>query len=225
MKIQWLKNSTFLIKNSIGKKILIDPFTVLNTFENIICSDIICFSKNLANQFPITDDSTKIISVAEDYSDDTLKIKSYLTFSDNLGGLKRGVNSIFTFDIDGYKLCHLGYLDEIPNNELIKLFKGVDFLFLPIGGNICLNGRNAFKLAQLLKPKYILPMCYKCSNSDFYFDSPKEFLSFHNDILILKDNVLDTDILPTDAKELVVFFNSFENKKEPSILTTPPYYS
>lgn len=216
MEIYWLKNSTFLIKTLLGKRILIDPFNLFNTFNNIYNPDIICFSKDLdnSNSADTIDKSIKVISNNEDFSSYDIKIKSYCSYSDNLYGLKRGKNYIHVFEIDGYKLCHLGYLGEIPNNEMINIFTDMDFLFLPIGGNVCIDGSDAYRLCKLLNPNYIIPMCYKCSNDDFYYSNAKDFFTYNdNKTIVSKENILDTTSLSLMSKCTVIIFNmlSFKN--------------
>lgn len=211
MKIQWLGNSTFLIKTSLGKKILIDPFNILKTFSSDIHSNIISISKNswIDSNNTFISPETKVVCSNDTYFDGSIKIKGYLSYSDKLSGLKRGKNTIFTYEIDNYKLCHLGYLGENLNDELVKILKDIDILFIPIGGSICLDGLSAYKLSSLLSPKYIIPMCYKSLNSDFYFDGPKNFVS--NCKNIYKHNSSTINIAELDSKSipLTILLNDY----------------
>ncbi|MBM6860645.1 MBL fold metallo-hydrolase [Clostridium saudiense] len=179
MQIKWLGNSTFLIKTSLSKKILIDPFTPLELLDLDTTVDIITISKDFhkISNFDLNKYGAKIVTRDEVYSENNIKIKGYLSYSDNIEGLKRGKNYIYLYEIDGLRLCHLGYLGHFLNNEIISTLKNVDILFLPIGGNICLNGSESYKLSELLTPKYIIPMCYKCDNYDFYFNGPLDYIS------------------------------------------------
>lgn len=211
MEIQWFGNSTFLIKSSLGRKLLIDPFNTLKTFNTSICPNIVSISKNswtnLNNN--LFNPSIKIIDSNENYFDDNIKIKGYLSYSDKFLGLKRGKNIIFKYEIDNYKLCHLGYLGEPLNEELIKTLKNIDILFIPIGGSICLDGLSAYKLSNLLCPKYIIPMCYKSLNSDFYFDGPKNFLSHSKNIYKHGNSILHTSELKYDSLPLTILINDY----------------
>ena len=200
MEITWLGNSTFLLKTNLSKKILIDPFNILKTYPNKISADILTYSKNINSNFQNENyNKTKILSCGDNFNTSSLKINSYKTFSDSINGMKRGENFIYTFEIEGLKLCHLGYLGEMPNIEILKNISSFDFLFVPIGGNICLNGSEAFNLVSILKPKYIIPMCYRCSNSDFFFNDPLEFLSKYKNIFRLNSNTLLTNNIPNSS--------------------------
>ena len=215
MEIQWLKNSTFLIKTSLGKRILIDPFNIVHSFDKNYLADIICFSKNLdSNYFSIENNLfTKIIFPKEDFYTDKVKIKSYESFSDNCNGLKRGKNYITVLEIDGFKLCHLGYIGEIPNPKIISILNDMDFIFLPIGGNVCIDGNEASNLCKLLNSKYIIPMCYKCSNEDFYYSSSKDFLTSNDFEVIINDtNILNTASLCMNKKNHIIIYNMMNHK-------------
>ena len=141
--------------------------------------DIITLSKDFHDitEYNSNNLCNKLIFNDETYNDNYIKIKGYLSFSDKMNGLKRGKNYIYTYEVDSLKLCHLGYLGEFINDNLISVLKDADILFAPIGGNLCLNGSEAFKLLKLLNPKYIIPMCYKYNDSDFYFSGPLDYIS------------------------------------------------
>ena len=200
MQIKWLGNSTFLIKTSLSKKILIDPFTPLEILDLDTNVDIITFSKDFhkISNFDLSKYGAKIIAKDEIYSENNIKIKGYLSYSDNMDGLKRGKNYIYLYEIDDLRLCHLGYLGHFLNNEMINILKNVDILFLPIGGNICLNGSESYKLSQLLMPKYIIPMCYKCNNYDFYFNGPLDYISKSKTIFNANTAEINTNDIPNN---------------------------
>lgn len=206
MKIEWFGNSTFLISSTNGRKILIDPFNILSFNEYNMPADIITFSKQ--KEIKNNTSTRKILFQGENYTDDNIKIRGYSSFSDNMNGLKRGSNYIYTYELDGAKLCHLGYLACQLTNEYIKILKNPDILFLPIGGNYCFNGQEAFNTAKALSPKYIIPMCYRCSAKDFYFNGPKEFLSFPNKIMPVNDSKIYLSTLPTSNEVLTLLLNS-----------------
>ena len=209
MKIYWLSNSTFLIKTSLGEKILIDPFDIYGNAIDHISEDIITHSKMFNINFEAININShcKIINTPTTFQDKSIFIKGYISYCDNNYGLKRGNNIIYLFEIDGYKMCHLGYLGTELNSKLISILKNSDFLFIPIGGNLALRGNEAFKLCSKLNPKYIIPMCYKHNSNSFYYDNPKEFISLCNNIKIINDSFIDISLLPTDANNLVLFMN------------------
>jgi hypothetical protein len=69
------------------------------------------------------------------------------------------INTIFTTEIDGIRLCHLGAIAN-PNLDpkTIEDIGGVDILFVPIAGGPVLSPKDASKLATSLEPKVIIPI-------------------------------------------------------------------
>ncbi|MDQ0149775.1 MBL fold metallo-hydrolase [Eubacterium multiforme] len=178
MDITWIENSTFFIKTSMGKRLLIDPF---NKFHNCNISDLnpnvitlSSFQQPLSYKQTI-DPNINIINSCGNFNTDIGLIKGYTTFCDDFNGTKRGENIIYTYDIDNLKLCHLGYLGEILSDNLIQEIGKIDILFLPVGGNITLSGKEAYLLSKKISPKIIIPMNYKAKTSSFLFNGLKEF--------------------------------------------------
>ena len=52
------------------------------------------------------------------------------TFHDEAGGSKRGGNVVFTYLVDGMKICHLGDLGHILTEEQLNQIGRVDVLLL-----------------------------------------------------------------------------------------------
>ena len=88
MQIKWLGNSTFLIKTSLSKKILIDPFTPLELLDLDTTVDIITISKDFhkISNFDLNKYGAKIVTRDEVYSENNIKIKGYLSYSDKIEG-------------------------------------------------------------------------------------------------------------------------------------------
>lgn len=178
MNITWIKNSTFLIKNSIGKRLLIDPFNKFNNLNiSTLNANVITLSSPLNNLSlkKIIDPNIKIINSYGSFNTEIGLIEGYTTFCDNFKGAKRGENYIYTYDIDNLKLCHLGYLGENLSDDLINKIGEIDILFLPVGGNITLSGKEAYLLSKKISPKIIIPMNYRVNNSSFLFHGLKDF--------------------------------------------------
>ena len=205
MKIQWFGNSTFLLTTDLGKKILLDPFNIFSTLTENITADISTFSMPI--DFSIVKNIKpfgKIVNTACNCDIENIKVEGFESKSDLIQGLKRGPNIIYLFKVDNLKICHLGYLGEFINNELIKILHNADILFIPIGGNLCLNGIDAYSLSEKLNAKYIIPMCYKNNYNNFYFNGPKDFLSSCKNVVSVK----------TDT----VYFSDFYNNTLPSTI-------
>lgn len=211
MKIKWFGNSTFLLTSNNGNKILMDPFNIFNTFSENINVDFITCSKNIElNSFYTLNANTKIISSNSTFTNKYIKIKGYKSNADSLMGLKRGSNTIYVYELDNLKLCHLGYLGEMLNNEMINILKDCHIIFIPIGGNICIDGTMASKLISKFNPKYIFPMCYQYLYDNFYYSGPKDFLSHQKNVLTTKSSsIYIEDLKNTNNPQTILMSNSF----------------
>lgn len=211
LKIKWIGSTSFLIKNSMGKKILLDPIQLYSYIGiSNLNPDIITFSHNHSNDFmeKFIKNKCIIINSCNSFSNNFINLKGFKTFKDNFNGFKRGENLIYLFNIDGFKICHLGLLGHKLDDHLLNKLSNLDFLFIPIGGHFCLDGANAAKLALDLKPKYIIPMCFKNSSEHFYLDGPKTFLSSIKNILYYNSNTVYSDNLSFKDKCSVILLSS-----------------
>lgn len=213
MQIVWYGYSCFLIKTSIGRRILINPFNNILEYEsNFPKCDLITTSSSYCNNLYLNNSNptTKIITEAGIFHMDSLEIEGLNSFQDKYNGFKRGPNIIYIFKDENYSLCHLGHLGHIPSSSVLEKLKNIDILLIPIGGNFTLNGFDATKLCKLISPKYIIPMHYKTNNTSLCLDDPKNFIISMKHIKKINSNILNTSDF------------TFKYESE-CIILTPPY--
>lgn len=201
MQITWYGHSCFLIKTSIGKRILIDPFdSSLGYDNNFPKCDLITISNNHFDSSYINDLNlkTKVINETGIFDMNFIKVEGLNSFHDKYNGLKRGPNIIYIFSDSKYSICHLGDLGHIPSISVLEKLKNIDILLVPIGGQFTLNGSEAAKLCKLISPKYIIPMHYKTNKTSLYLDDPKNFIISMKNIKKVHSNILDTTKLSLD---------------------------
>lgn len=211
MEIKWIGNTSFLIKNSMGKKILLDPMQIYPYIRKYdLNPDMITFSHTHNNEIinEYIDKNCIIINSSCTFSNKFINLEGYKTFKDNIGGYKRGENIIYLMNIDGFKICHLGSLGHKLDDNLLNKLSNLDFLFIPIGGHFCLDGFSAAKLASSLNPKYIIPMCFKTSSEYFYLDGPHKFLSSIKNILSYNTNTIYSSDLSFNDKCSVILLST-----------------
>lgn len=215
MQIIWYGHSCFLMKTSIGKRILIDPFSNnLGYDNNFPKSDLITISHNHFDSSYINgiNNTTKIINESGNFNLSFLNIEGFDSFHDKCNGLKRGSNIIYIFKDDKLSICHLGHLGHIPCSLILEKLKNIDILLIPIGGHFTLDGFESAKLCNLISPKYIVPMHYKTNTTSLYLDDPKNFIISMKSVKKINSNILDTSDLDINS-----------NLKSECILLTPPY--
>lgn len=208
MEITWIGNTSFLIKNCLGKKILLDPIQLYPYIQKYdLNPDIITFS-HTHNEEIISDyigSNYKIINSISKFENSFIKIQGFLSYRDNFHGFKRGENIIYLLEIDGFRLAHLGSLGHILNDDLVKELSDLDFLFIPIGGHFLLDGHSAAKIALTLKPKYVIPMSFKSSSNYFYLNGPLSFLSSIKNAVAYNSTSIYTNELSFHNKPSVIF--------------------
>lgn len=86
-------------------------------------------------------------------------IRSVGVYHDDVQGMKYGRNVVFIVEVDGWKIVHLGDLGHTLSREQIRDIGPVDVLMIPVGGIYALNGAQAKRVVEQLKPReYIFPM-------------------------------------------------------------------
>ena len=193
MEITWLGQSSFLLEDSKGRKVLTDPFDTTLGYETYKGSpDIVTIShqhfdhnytKELKGTYKIIDK----VGMSSVYNISTKGTPSY---HDKDKGSKRGDNIIFTFKIDGYTLCHLGDLGHTLSNNDIDAIGNVDILFIPVGGNYTIDGKEASEITKKLNPKIIIPMHYKTSRLSLPLDGVETFLMYMKNASKIDSNTL-----------------------------------
>lgn len=77
------------------------------------------------------------------------------------------INTIYTTEIEGIRLCHLGALANTAiDPKTLEDIGVVDILFVPIAGGPVLSPKDAAKLATSLEPKIIIPIMFENGKGD-----------------------------------------------------------
>lgn len=181
MKITWIGHSSFLIENSEGKKLLTDPFddTIGYSVYRGSC-DIVTISHHHFDH-----DYTKEIKGKYELIDKTggcnvngIEIIGIPSYHDKVKGAKRGKNIIFIFEIDNYRICHLGDLGYVISKDEACRIGNIDVLFVPVGGNFTIDGKEAAEVTKLIKPHIVIPMHYKTTQLKMELDGAETFIKY-----------------------------------------------
>lgn len=208
MKITWFGHSCFLIENSKGKKLLMDPFDKClggNPYKG--SADIITISHNHFdhNYTELINPGAVIINTPCIYEMDDLKIHGLLCYHDNVKGAKRGENIIYMIETEGLRLCHLGDLGHILTDDEIDIIGNLDVLFMPVGGNFTIDPKTASNLCNTIQSKLVIPMHYKIPSINFPLDGIEKFITFMRNAINLNSNTLTIDA-SLEGKNLVKIF-------------------
>ncbi len=185
MKIKWLGHASFLITSDSGVRIITDPY-----------------EPNDRLRYGEIKESAEIVTVSHDHSDhgnvaavkgnpqvvkgdaevEGIKFKGIPTFHDAAGGKERGKNTIFCFEVDGVKVCHLGDLGHELTAGQVAQTGAVDVLLLPVGGFYTIDASVASRVVEQLKPRIVIPMHFKNKKCGFPIAGVEEFLRGKKDV-------------------------------------------
>ena len=202
MIIRWLGESCFLIQVSNGRRVLLDPLNLTINKISSLNPSIITLSHDYLNidksSMPILKNCNTVNTLGV-YKFYDILVTGYQGYHDNLYGIKRGENIIYSTEIEGIKLCHLGHIGHNLSIDLISTLSDIDILFIPIGGHFTINSPQALDIIDIIKPKYIIPMYYRNSNCTKFLDSPKDFFINSKKITIIDKDCIDTNTLDSSS--------------------------
>lgn len=171
MKVKWLGHACFLITSDAGLKIITDPFSAgggINYPEIQESADVVLSSHEHGDHSNTAAIKGKpqIIKGVGVKEAKGIKFKGIETYHDDAKGAKRGKNTVFVFEIDGIRICHLGDLGhDLSNTEVGEIGK-VDVLFIPVGGFYTCDVQDAKSVCNKLSPKIAIPMHFKTPKLD-----------------------------------------------------------
>jgi len=181
VKIKWLGHASFMITSDAGTKIITDPYVTggnLNYGEIEESADIVTVSHEHGdhNNVAAVGGKPEVVRGTVPVEIKGIKFDGIPTYHDDAGGSKRGNNTIFCFEVDGIRVCHLGDLGHrLGDKEVAELGK-VDILLTPVGGFFTIDAKVATEVCSKLAPKVIIPMHYKNDRCGFPISGVDEFL-------------------------------------------------
>jgi L-ascorbate metabolism protein UlaG (beta-lactamase superfamily) len=211
--VRWFGQSYFQVVSSTGTRIVFDPHAIMSYPRQTNEADVVLISHPHQdhNQIDVITnrERAKILvgckgmgrkmewNVVDEKVKDVV-IRSVGVYHDKAQGMERGKNAVFIVEVDGLRIAHLGDIGHTLSAGQIKAIGEIDVLMLPVGGVYTLNGIDAKKVVEQLRPKrFILPMHYATSVFDEVV-SPDEFLEDQKNVdKLLMSNEFQID---PDAK-------------------------
>jgi L-ascorbate metabolism protein UlaG (beta-lactamase superfamily) len=103
------------------------------------------------------------------------EIRGIPAFHDEEQGAKRGSVVMFRFAMGGIDFLHAADLGHFPAEQLDAM-RGCDLLFLPVGGVFTINSAMAWRVAQAVAPRVVVPMHYRYGSLTLAIDELQPFL-------------------------------------------------
>jgi L-ascorbate metabolism protein UlaG (beta-lactamase superfamily) len=180
--IEYFGHSSFGISDSEGMRIVTDPYNPVADPDPSV--------PILGYTFPSV--STQLLTVSHDHFDHNnvaalqgyeqlisastgkftsgdIKVEGIFSYHDQTQGSERGTNTIYTYEINNIRVCHLGDLGHELSQEQIKSIGQVDVLMIPVGGVFTINSEEAIRVVNSINPKVVIPMHYGTEASNPLF--------------------------------------------------------
>ena len=125
---------------------------------------------------------------------------------DHERGTKRGMNTIRMFDIDGYKVVHLGDTGCVPHPEDLNKFHDCDVLLAPINGFFTINPNELKAICHMINPRIVIPMHFYMKEKRSGYQDDNMFEKFQKEFPQIEylDKELDLEQFK-DYKGALVF--------------------
>jgi L-ascorbate metabolism protein UlaG (beta-lactamase superfamily) len=144
------------------------------------------------------------------------RVRTVATYHDTTMGMTRGKNAVWVVEADGLVYCHLGDLGHELSADQAKAIGPVDVLMVPVGGIYTINGGQAKRAVEQLKPRlFVLPMHYGVPGYDALL-SADEFLDGQPNVKKMSDT--NELVIPLDARpdKPTVVLLGWEKKDAPA---------
>lgn len=214
MKIKWYGHAAFLITSDQGVKIITDPYDPGAYAENLTYgqirdqADIVLMSHDHGdhNGIKTLPGSPQGIQGNGAKTAKGIPFTGVSTYHDPSKGSERGANTIFTFSVDGMRVCHLGDLGHGLSEKELSEIGPVDILLIPVGGYYTIDSKEATRVAEQVKPKVLVPMHYKTEKCGFPIAPVEDFLKGKSNVKRLNssETTFSKATLPQQM-EIVVF--------------------
>lgn len=214
-KISWAGQSCFQISVSNSKDhsadIVIDPYDEATGLKlPNLSADILLVTHphHDHNNIKAIKGDPFLISGPGEYEVKGVFIQGIPSFHDDSNGKEKGQNTIYVFEAEDIKFCHLGDLGQKQlTDEQLEKIDAIDVLLIPVGGEYTIDSQSAQKIIGQIEPKIVIPMHYDLPKLEMKLDGVDKFLKTMGkpsvtpqDKLTIKDSTLPKE----GAMEIVV---------------------
>lgn len=163
MEIAYLGHSSFKLK---GKKttVVTDPFDPKSVGLKFakIDADIVTVSHQHQdhNAVNLVTNAPFVVHGPGEYEIKGVSIIGVPSYHDNEKGELRGTNTMYSIEIDGIHIVHLGDLGHKLTEKEVETLGAVDILLVPVGGVYTITAKQAAELIPDIDPSIVIPMHY-----------------------------------------------------------------
>ncbi|RZD32314.1 MAG: Zn-dependent hydrolase [Methanobacteriota archaeon] len=172
MIIRWHGHACFELQS--GFTLVVDPHDgrSLGLSPPTASADLVLVSHD---HFDHNQSRNGVINTAGRHQFQGCEIKGIPAFHDEEQGAKRGEVVLFRFAMGGIDFLHGADLGHYPEEQLDAM-RGCDLLFLPVGGVFTIDAEMAWRVAQAVAPRVVVPMHYRYGSLTLAIDEVQPFL-------------------------------------------------
>jgi L-ascorbate metabolism protein UlaG (beta-lactamase superfamily) len=209
VRIKWLGHACFLIETADGTRIVTDPFNEEVGYPlPAVEAEIVTVSHQHFdhNAVAVVRGRPHVVQEPGEHRLGTITIKGVSTFHDAEQGAKRGANVVFVIEADGLRICHLGDLGHLLNEEQLRRIGRVDVLLVPVGGTFTIDAGQAAETVAALRPRIAVPMHYKTDYINFPITGLEDFSRLFERVSTCDTLEVTAARLPAATEIVVVSF-------------------
>jgi L-ascorbate metabolism protein UlaG (beta-lactamase superfamily) len=214
--IKWLGNSCFLVTSADGRRVLTDPFSRrwaredrYGLREPRIPADIVLVTHEDSDHNALDIIPGSFFVVRGDLPEQEIfgvKVSSMSTFHGVVNGTIVKDNTVFIFELDGLRFCHMGDFFAYKHRHQPEMLKDIDVLMVPIGGRFSLDWDGAWEVIDHIGPKVAIPMHYDEFGHRGDVLSVDGFVQDHDNVQRLPGATLElTPEVLSGSKQVFVF--------------------
>jgi L-ascorbate metabolism protein UlaG (beta-lactamase superfamily) len=161
MRLQWVGQCCFFLQAADGRSLLFDPFQrVIGLDRGDFAADVVLFSHSHIDHCDPSAVPAGAMTVTGPGHHEAagFRIFGVQAFHDPHEGLLSGEVTIFSVEVDGYRVVHLSDLGEQLDDTRIAALARPDVLLFPAGEHTTLSLAESAALVQRLAPKIAIPM-------------------------------------------------------------------
>ena len=207
MKIRWIGHAAFYCETSDGVKVRTDPYDEsIGLAISRLPADVVTVSHEHFdhNAVSLVPGRPQVVKGSGEHSVKGITVTGVESSHDESGGSKRGANTIFIFDADGLRICHLGDLGATLSSEQVAAIGKVDVLCVPVGGVYTIDAKGANEVVARLRPAIAVPMHYRVPGLTVGVGPVEAFLEGKGDVVRLGELDVAPGSLPAPTRIVVL---------------------
>ncbi len=164
MDIIYYGHSCFKISGK-SASLVTDPFDPESTGLKLpkTSADIVTCSHTHSDHNFVSgvSDVHKLVQNPGEYEIRGISILAFPSFHDDTHGTERGENIIYVYELEGFRIAHLGDLGHKLDDTMLSNIGDIDVLMIPVGGTYTIDAETAVQVTQAIEPRIVIPMHFR----------------------------------------------------------------